>query len=287
MEITWSTKLYCLIGNPIDKSLSPIIHNNIFKILNENSIYLAFNVEEKNLKNLINGFKSMNVQGFNVTIPYKKKIIDYLDDISPEANIIGAVNTVKNQNGKLIGYNTDGEGFLRTFYDENIDLKNKNILILGAGGAAYGIGVSLGLKEIKSISIGNRNLEKANLLQKRINKINSNIPVTVDNLSLNNIEKENIHIIINSTSIGMYPMENLVPIELNGFSKDTIIYDIVYKPQNTQLIEIAKLKGFKTLGGLSMLLNQAILSQKIWLDLREDDLNRLKSIEGKLSTYLK
>src|SRR5690554_635145 len=107
MNINWNTKLYCLIGSPIDKSLSPIIHNKIFKILRENSVYLAFNIEPENLKYAIDGLKAINLQGFNVTIPYKKVIMEYLDEISPSAQILEAVNTVKNENGKLIGYNTD------------------------------------------------------------------------------------------------------------------------------------------------------------------------------------
>ena len=113
MNINWDTKLYCLIGNPIDKSLSPLIHNEMFRIFGKNSIYLAFNIEENKLKDTIDGFKAINIQGFNVTIPYKKTIIEYLDDLSPEAKMLEAVNTVKNQDGKLIGYNTDGQGFYK------------------------------------------------------------------------------------------------------------------------------------------------------------------------------
>lgn len=286
MSIDSSTTLYCLIGNPIDKSLSPLIHNEMFRIFGKNSIYLAFNIEENKLRDVIDGFKAINVKGFNVTIPFKKTIIRYLDGLSPEAEILGAVNTVKNQDGKLIGYNTDGEGLYKTLRNNNIDVKDKNILLLGAGGAAYGIGITLSTKGIKSIYIANRTREKAVNLEKEIKKINPNISTSIGDLSLREINKKDIDIIINATSIGMYPLENLSPIELNGFDKKTIVYDIVYKPRETKLIKEANLRGFKAINGLSMLLEQAILSQKVWFNLDEKFLEKAKKVEGLLSVYV-
>lgn len=286
MSIDSSTTLYCLIGNPIDKSLSPLIHNEMFRIFGKNSIYLAFNIEENKLRDVIDGFKAINVKGFNVTIPFKKTIIRYLDGLSPEAEILGAVNTVKNQDGKLIGYNTDGEGFYKTLRNNDIDVKDKNILLLGAGGAAYGIGITLSTKGIKSIYIANRTREKAVNLEKEIKKINPNISTSIGDLSLREINKKDIDIIINATSIGMYPLENLSPIELNGFDKKTIVYDIVYKPRETKLIKEANLRGFKAINGLSMLLEQAILSQKVWFNLDEKFLEKAKKVEGLLSIYV-
>lgn len=287
MEITWNTKLYCLIGKPINKSLSPIIHNNIFKILNNNSIYLAFNIEENNLKTAIDGFKAMEIGGFNVTIPYKKSIIKYLDDITPEAKAMGAVNTVKNHNGKFIGYNTDGDGALQTFYDNDIDIKDKNILLIGAGGAAYAIAYALAKKEVHRITIANRTLEHSFLLQKKINEINSKVLTELTDLKLDNIDKKNIDIIINSTSIGMYPLENLAPLELSGFFSNTIVYDIVYKPYETKLIKEAKARGFKSFNGISMLLNQAIFSQNIWENLdKKINLEIFRKIEGILPNHI-
>ena len=285
MNINWDTKLYCLIGNPIDKSLSPLIHNEIFKILYKNSIYLAFNIEDNKLKDTIDWFKAINIQGFNVTIPYKKTIIEYLDDLSPEAKMLEAVNTVKNQDGKLIGYNTDGQGFLQTLIDNGIDIKDKNVLLLGAGGAAYAIGITLSLNGVNSIYIANRSREKAISLERQIKK-NSSIFIQVTDLSLENVDKKDIDIIINATSIGMYPLENMSPIELNGFKENPIVYDIVYKPMETKLIQDAKSRGFKTFNGISMLLDQAILSQKIWLNLEKKHLEKLGKVEGILAGYV-
>jgi len=286
MNINWDTKLYCLIGNPIDKSLSPLIHNEIFKILYKNSIYLAFNIEDNKLKDTIDGFKAINIQGFNVTIPYKKTIIEYLDDLSPEAKMLEAVNTVKNQDGKLIGYNTDGQGFLQTLIDNGIDIKDKNVLLLGAGGAAYAIGITLSMNGIKSIYIVNRTKEKAIKLGRDIKRLNNNVSISTGDFSLKGINKKEIDIIINATSIGMYPLENMSPIELNGFKENPIVYDIVYKPMETKLIQDAKSRGFKTFNGISMLLDQAILSQKIWLNLEKKYLEKLGKVEGILAGYV-
>ena len=287
MQITYKTKLYCLIGDPIEKSLSPIIHNYIFRFLNEDSIYLAFNIKDCDLKKTIETFKSMNVQGFNVTIPHKKTIMKYLDIISPEAEIIGAVNTVKNENGKLIGYNTDGDGFLQTFYDNNIDFKNKQILLLGSGGAAFAIGSILSNRKIQKLYIASRNTKDSILLKEKINLINNKIEAETTNLNLDNIDKKSIDIIINATSVGMHPMQNITPIELNGFSQDLVVYDIIYKPKQTKLIKEAKSKNLLTLNGISMLVNQAIFSQNIWLNLdKKINIKLIKKIEGFLDNYV-
>lgn len=286
MSINWNTSLYCLIGNPIDKSLSPLIHNEMFRIFGKNSIYLAFNIEENKLRDVIDGFKAINVKGFNVTIPYKKEIIKYLDDLYPEAKTLGAVNTVKNQNGKLIGFNTDGDGFFETLVDNEIDITDKNVLLLGAGGAAYAIAITLSKKGIGSIHIANRTREKAISLEKEIKKVNPNLLTATGDLKLDNINKKAIDIIINATSIGMYPMENLSPIELNGFKENIVVYDIVYKPRESKLIKDAKSRGYKTINGISMLLKQAILSQKVWFDFDETSFEKIKKIEGILQTYV-
>lgn len=266
MNINWETKLYCLIGHPISKSLSPIIHNNFFQLNNLNSIYLAFDIDEREIKNTVHAFKAMNVQGFNVTIPYKIKIMDYLDEVSNEARLMGAVNTVKNENGKLIGYNTDGLGFLKSLEDKNIDIKNKNVLVLGAGGAANAICTALALAGVNTIYINNRDIDKGKKLAKKTKMQFSNIDINYGDLSLKNIIKEKIYMVINCTSVGMYPNIDQTPILLNGFSKDLIVYDIIYKPKKTKLLKFAEDKGYTTIGGLSMLINQGLCSQEIWLD---------------------
>lgn len=266
MNITWDTDVYCLIGHPVSKSLSPVIHNSFFELIDKNCLYLVFDVEEENLKTIIDGIKVLNIKGFNVTLPYKINIIDYLDEISDEAKLIGAVNTVKNERGKLIGYNTDGMGFIRSLHMMDIDIKNKNMLILGAGGAANAIATTLALNGAKKIYINNRSIESAKRLAEKIKYQFPNTLVEYGGVDLIGVKKEKIYMIINCTSAGMYPNVDDIPIILDGFSDDLIVYDLIYKPRNTKLLKVAQDKGYRTINGLYMLINQGLYSQKIWID---------------------
>lgn len=271
MDISWNKDLYCLIGNPITKSLSPIINNSYYKIIGKNNIYLAFNVEEKDLPDIINAFKILKIRGFNVTLPHKIRIMDYLDHLSEEAAILGAVNTVKNENGRLIGYNTDGVGFLKSLEIEGIDIEGKNILILGAGGAARAISISLAMKGARKIIIGNRTISNAKRLADKISNQFPKVIVEYSSLGLKGILREKVHMIVNCTSVGMYPDINISPIDIYGFNDNLIVYDIIYKPKKTKLTELAKERGYYTINGISMLINQALCSQEIWLE--ENDNN--------------
>ena len=266
MNINWNTQIYCLIGHPISKTLSPIIHNNFYKLIDKNNIYLAFDVEEKDLYTIIEAIKILKIKGFNVTIPHKTIIINYLDKISEEAKLIGAVNTVKNIDNMLIGYNTDGAGFIKSLELMNIDVKGKNILILGAGGAAKAIATSLALAEVNSIFISNRTLEKAKKLSQKLKYQFPRVLIDYGRLDLKKVDKKNIHMVVNCTSIGMYPNIDELPIKLDGFSQNLIVYDIVYKPKKTKLLKLAENKGYKTIDGLNMLINQGLYSQQIWLE---------------------
>ncbi|MGO1368250.1 MAG: shikimate dehydrogenase [Senegalia sp. (in: firmicutes)] len=254
------TSTYCLLGSPISKSLSPHIHNTNFKYNDINAVYLSFDV--KCLKSAVIGIKELGIKGFNITIPYKEDILKYLDEIDPLAKKIGAINTVKNVGGKLIGFNTDGLGFLESFKDKGIELKDKNILIIGSGGASRAISFALAGIDVKSITITNRNKDKAlNLIE--------DIKKNYNHTNLYFIKKENIKdrydIVINTTPIGMFPNTYDKPISTSIFSKKTIIYDIIYKPKETLFLRQAKEEGKLTINGLDMLLNQAILSEKIWM----------------------
>ncbi|KPU28062.1 shikimate dehydrogenase [Caloranaerobacter sp. TR13] len=275
MKVNSLTKLYCLIGNPIVKSLSPTIHNYIFDKEKENAVYMAFNIEKKDFENVINSFKAINVKGFNVTIPYKIDIINFLDELSYESELIGAVNTVKIDNGKLIGYNTDGLGFLKTFEERNISLKGKNILILGAGGAAQSIALTVANEGANSLTILNRTVSKSEILVRKIKDKFPEIESSYGSLNETYIDFKNIDILINCTSIGMYPEIDKVPIEINKFNKNVIVYDIIYKPLETELIKSAKKEGMIAIGGLDMLLYQALLSDEIWLN-RKLDIEKIK-----------
>ena len=287
MNITWDTNIYCLIGHPISKTLSPIIHNNFYKINNINNVYLTFDVGKEDLENVVKSLKILNIKGFNVTLPHKINIIEYLDDISQEAKKIGAVNTVKNRNGKLIGYNTDCMGFLKSLELNNIDVKDNTVLILGSGGAANAISTSLALAGVKKIFINNRTLIKAKALAKRIKNQFPKLLVEWGDLGLNNISKDEIDMIVNCTSVGMYPDVEKSPMDFDGFSKDLIVYDIIYKPRKTKFLQLAEDRGNYTIGGLSMLINQALYSQKIWMENKNDNIfDNLNIIERILESFV-
>lgn len=277
MNITWDTEIYCLIGHPISKSLSPVIHNSFYNINNLNNIYIAFDIEKEKLKKAIDSFKILNIKGFNVTLPHKISIIEYLDDISKEAKFMDAVNTVSNKNGRLIGYNTDGMGFLKSMNMEGIDLKDRNILVLGAGGVANAISISVATEGAKKIFICNRTVSKAERLADKIGRFFPNVLVEFRSLALEGVPKDEIDMVINCTSIGMYPDTDKSPIDFTGFPKKLVVYDTIYKPQKTKFMKLAEKKGYHIIGGLSMLINQALYSQKIWSE--KESFNVFKNFE--------
>lgn len=266
MTIDSSTKLYCLIGHPVSKSLSPEIHNYSFEKNNINAKYLAMDVTKESLKNAVEGIRHFGIGGCNVTIPHKVDIIEHLDSLDEEAKLLGAVNTVKNENGKLIGYNTDGKGFTDVLKDKDIEVKNKSIAILGAGGASRAISIRLAKQEIKEIVIFNRTVEKAKVIIDEIKEKFPKVEGIYKNLEIDDFDFKDIDILVNCTSIGMYPNSNETPLDPKVLSKDTIVCDIVYKPLETQLIKKAKQQGNTTVHGLNMLIYQGILSEEIWLD---------------------
>ena len=272
-QINGKTKIFSVIGNPIEHSLSPQIHNTIYKYMNLNYSYVPFHVEPQNLKTAVNGMRALGVKGFNVTIPYKEKIIPYLDEISEEAALIGAVNTVKNINGKLFGHTTDGEGFIKSINALNVDIKDKNILVIGAGGSSRSISVKMAMEGASSIIILNRTVEKARAICKIINNNIKNISGS-DLLNQNkfNFYAKQSDIIINTTPIGMYPKNEGCPInDFKYIKPDTVVCDLIYNPEMTQFLMKANEIGCKTINGWGMLIFQALLAFDIWTDFIADD----------------
>lgn len=266
MTIDSSTELYCLIGHPISKSLSPEIHNYSFKQNNINARYLALDVKEEDLKEAVDGLRALGIKGCNVTIPHKVNIIKYLDELDEEAKLLGAVNTVKNEDGKLKGYNTDGRGFTNVLKDKNIEIKDGTIAILGAGGAARAISIILAKEGVRKIVVFNRTIEKARIIVNEIVDKFPNVEAEYQSLETNDFNYEEIDILINSTSVGMFPNSDEMPIDLKLFRKRTIVCDIVYKPLETKLLKNAKEQGKETVNGLNMLIYQGILSEEIWFN---------------------
>lgn len=287
MNINADTKLYCLIGNPISKSLSPLIHNSIFEYVSINAKYLAFNVNNSyDLEKAVAGIKALGISGFNVTIPYKIEIMKYLDEIDEKAQILGAVNTVANINGKLIGYNTDGDGFIKSLKERGIDIRGKKAVIIGAGGAAHSIAVSLVYEGIKELIIINRSQRNAESLQEVVKKINLSVNVSCHKLDQVSMISKDIDLLINTTPVGMYPNIEDMPISPDLFTPKTVFYDIIYKPENTKLILEAKKLGYRTINGLDMLINQAIYSQKIWNNELFNENRNLSNIKDKIISII-
>ncbi|MDK2933968.1 MAG: shikimate dehydrogenase [Clostridiales bacterium] len=231
------TKILGIIGDPIEHSLSPGIHNTLCKYLNLNYVYIPFKVSSEQLENAVKGLKALGVMGFNVTIPHKKNIIQYLDEVSKEALLMGAVNTI------------------------------------GAGGAARGITVSLALEGVQSITILNRTAQKAKAICTMINENVKNISRS-DSLNYENFNRyiEDCDILINTTSIGMHPDIHACPIEnLTSLKSSTVVCDLIYNPSKTAFLANAEKKGCKIINGWGMLVFQAINAFEIWMDIKIND----------------
>jgi shikimate dehydrogenase len=269
--ITGKSRLAGLIGNPVEHSISPQLHNTLSNYLRVDMAYAPFQVEKEDLERAVNGLKALNAIGFNVTIPYKKDVMKYIDVNTKEAILMGAVNTVKNICGRLYGYNTDAEGFARSFKEESGEgFNDKNITIIGAGGASRAIAVKMAMEGAKSISIVNRTLEKAIDI---VEVINNNISCICQAFTTDSTLEESIFkeadVIINTTSIGMYPDIDKSPVkDTEIFSSNQIVYDVIYNPSKTKFLADAKMRGCKTINGFGMLIYQGISAYEIWTGIK-------------------
>lgn len=264
MEVSGRTKLCALIGDPVEHSLSPIMHNAAFKHLNLDFIYVAFRVEKPNLKSAIEGVRALKIHGLNVTKPLKVDVAALLDELDFSARNMGAVNTVLNQNGRLIGYNTDGVGALSAIQEAGVELEGLKTVILGAGGVSRAVAHSLADK-VGELVILNRTISKAERLASELKKLYHS-EVRYGGLDSQTVASElsDADLVINATSVGMKPNESASPINPELIRPDMVIFDLVYNPIETLLLRKAKEAGAKTISGLSMLLHQGAASFKIW-----------------------
>ncbi|NCN64663.1 MAG: shikimate dehydrogenase [Candidatus Altiarchaeum hamiconexum] len=266
------TKIFGVLGHPIGHSLSPVMHKAFFKEKKINADYFAFDVDEKNLGDAIHGADALKFCGLNVTIPHKISVIKYMDEISEEARLINAVNTIKFDYVKdlIIGYNTDGIGAINAI-EKNLNdgLKGKKIFILGAGGAARAI-IFSALSNNAEISIYNRTVEKAILIGNDVKeKLNKYLKV----VHLKNLKDElkDNDIIINATSVGMFPNADECPINEYCIPKGKVVMDIVYNPIETKFLESAKKRNCMTINGVDMLVEQGAEALKIWLNMEPEE----------------
>jgi shikimate dehydrogenase len=264
MEISGKTKVCAIIGDPVEHTMSPAMHNAAFKKLGLDYVYVSLRVKPGDLAAAVAGLRSFSVAGFNVTIPHKVAILPLLDQLDPAAEKIGAVNTVVNLSGKLVGYNTDAEGFLRALMDHGIEPAGKKIAVIGAGGASRAISYILAEKGA-NLTIFNRreNLARAESIA---SMITINLGRDVEVLALDSLAEglKNVDILVNTTSVGMAPQAGVSPIPAGLLEGIPVVFDIVYNPRETQLIKDAKKSGAETIGGLEMLAWQGALSFEKW-----------------------
>ena len=255
-------KTFAVIGDPIDHSLSPTIHNAAYRELEMECTYIAYRVVQGELATGIESLKKIKISGFNVTIPHKIEMMKYLDNLDDNCRKIGAVNTVLNDDGILRGFNTDMDGFLEPLKRKEIEIKNSKILMLGAGGASRAIIAGLQKENAKEITIVNRTKSKGDELAIFSSEIGLN-SVSKSIEDMNSFDSK-FDIVVNASSLGLRDEKNIIPSRL--LDEQTTVYDIVYKPIKTDLINIAKEKKSRIIFGYEMLLGQAIRSFEIWLD---------------------
>lgn len=268
--INGKTKLLCLLGSPVEHSFSPAMHNASFQKNNINAKYMAFDIESKNLKAAVDGLKAMNFIGGNVTIPHKIEIINYLDIVDEKVKMIGACNTIVNRDGKLYGYNTDVDGFLESFKGFSYHLKNKKIAVLGTGGASKAIICGLLFENASQIDVFSRSQSQAVKICDFFER-NELIPKTYDEID-NNFSYD---VVINTTPVGMHPYEGKSVINVESVGHDeTIFYDLIYNPLETEFLKQARLSGRRTINGLDMLIYQGIFALNYWYDNKVISWNR-------------
>ncbi|MDY3248996.1 MAG: shikimate dehydrogenase [Candidatus Choladocola sp.] len=269
-QITGHTRLGCLLGTPVSHSISPMMYNESFRLLDLDCVYLCFDTADADLKQMVHTLKDMNVFGFNLTMPDKERIIEYLDELSPAARMIGAVNTVKNENGRLIGHNTDGIGYMWSVRDTGHDVTSGAMTLLGAGGAASSIAIQAALDGVPRLHIINRkgrSWANANRLADTINqntKCLADVTDMEDVAAVKNCILES-SLLTNATSIGMAPHPDASPIrDTSCFHPGLLVSDIIYNPRQTKLMQEAEKAGCRTSNGLYMLLYQGEAAFRIW-----------------------
>ncbi len=264
MEITAKTKLLAVIGDPIEHSMSPKMHNAALRELGLDYSYVAFHVLPAQLKAAVQGFRALDIRGVNVTIPHKVAIMEFLDEIDPVAQKIGAINTIKNDNGVLRAKNTDGEGSIKSLRDAGFDPSGKIAVVMGAGGAARALTFFLA-QEVNKLTIFDINPDTAKNLANKLAE-SYEIPITAHGNNTQEIQAAlaEADLFINATPIGMSPKVDQSPIDASWIRPETWVFDIVYNPLETKLIREAKERGCPTLSGIEMFVNQGAIAFEWW-----------------------
>lgn len=271
-RISGHTRLLALIGSPVGHSGSPAMYNYCFDKLGLDYAYVAFDVKEDGVKKALEAMRLFHMRGMNVTMPDKVEAARYMDELSPAAKLIGAVNTIVNEDGKLIGYNTDGEGFVNNLRDHGGEVTGKKIVVAGGGGAATAIIVQCALDGAKEITIFNkkdsffaRTLETAEKIRQAVPNCIINV-YDIDDMQKLTQEIRACDLFVNATIVGMKPMDDeSVVKDLSAFRPGLWVADIVYNPEETKLLKEAKAAGCTCVGGKGMLIWQGAAAFKLYI----------------------
>jgi shikimate dehydrogenase len=264
MDISGKTRVCGVIGDPIEHTLSPTIQNAAFNHLKLDFVFLAFRVKAADLKNAVNGIRSLGVHGLNVTMPHKSTVIGCLDEVDSTVKFLSSTNTILNRNGRLSGFSTDGVGALKSLRENGVGLSGKKVLLLGAGGAAKAIAFAF-VQEVGELAILNRTSEKAEELAETLGQM-CNCKVVGDALSPDAIAEHlrDSDVLVNATSAGMKPNLSQSLVAPEWLRSDLVLMDIVYNPVETKLAKDAKAAGAKVINGVEMLIYQGAASFEIW-----------------------
>lgn len=275
------TRQLGLLGFPVSHSLSPAMHNKAFRAQRMNCCYSAYAVEPARLKEAVAGLAALGFLGLNVTIPHKEAIMEFLDEIAPTASLLGAVNTIVNRAGRLIGYNTDGWGFIRSLEEAGVRVSGQRAVVLGAGGAARAVAVHLAMAGVSSLTISNRSPQRAAELTRTVQAAlaapererQSHTPELHAVEALSPEERSALvqsTLVINCTSLGMdgQPTGQTPLPEIHLLPPTAVVYDTVYRPAQTRLLQEAASRGLSTVGGLGMLVHQGACSWEYWFGRR-------------------
>jgi len=271
MRIDQKTAVYGIVGYPLGHTQSPAMHNAAFLRTHMNAVYLAF--ETRDMDGCLQGMRGLGIKGLSITIPHKSTVIPLLDQVDDLALNIGAVNTIVNQEGSLVGYNTDATGALRAL-TEKIDPAGKHCLLIGAGGAARAIGFALTQQEVR-LSITNRSVARGELLARALK-----CPF----IPLERVKAVHPEILIHATSVGMYPREEECVVTPAIFQKEMVVMDAIYNPLNTRFLRLAAKQGCTTISGLGMFIYQGAEQFRLWTGLTAPVITMKKAVEQVLGS---
>jgi len=263
-QVSGTTKICGIIGDPVEHTISPAMHNAAFKEMSLDYVYVPFKVHKPDLAEAVAGLKALNIRGMNVTIPHKVSVLAYLDEVDELARYTGAVNTIVNRDGYLKGYNTDASGFIHALEAEKIESQGQSVIGIGAGGASRAISILLADKGA-DLTILNRHPDTARELAFRLSGIfRKNIKAL--ELTRQNLESVlyRSKILINTTSVGMSPDQEVSPVPVDLLRPGLVVVDIIYNPIKTRLLIDAQKRGSKIIGGLEMLVQQGAAAFELW-----------------------